>query len=96
MTTYVIFNYLQVFDEARIKAYRERAHPLVARFGGRLVIRPGALRVLEGRPSEYLIVTAWDTLDAALNWYHSADYQEARKLRDGAADVQVIFANGSS
>jgi uncharacterized protein (DUF1330 family) len=95
VTTYVIFNYLQVFDEERIQAYRERAHPLVAKYGGRVVVRPGALSVVEGRPSEYLIVTQWDTVDAALDWYHSPEYQEARKIRDGAAEVQVLFADGA-
>lgn len=94
MTVFVIFNYLEVFDEQRIQAYRKQAHPLVAQYGGRVVIRPGELHLLEGRPSQYLIVTEWESMEVAKAWYHSPDYQKARRLRDGAADVQVIMTSG--
>ncbi|MFK7733682.1 MAG: DUF1330 domain-containing protein [Pseudomonadales bacterium] len=94
MTAYVIFNYLQVHDEQRIIAYRQQAHPTVALHGGRVIIRPGALDNREGVPSQYLIVTEFDDLTAARNWYDSDEYQQARKLREGAADVQVIITEG--
>jgi len=96
MTAYVIFNYLQVFDEQRILEYRKQAHPTVAEYGGRVLIRPGEIHLLEGTPCNYLIVTEWDNMEAALAWYHSPEYQLACKLREGAAEVQVIVSEGAT
>lgn len=95
MAAYVIFNYLQVHDEEAILAYRQQAHPLVAEFGGKVHVRPGPLEVVEGPPTSYLIITEFDNLAKAETWYHSPEYQAARKLREGAADVQVIIAEGA-
>tara|TARA_R110002110_G_scaffold205066_1_gene416720 strand:+ start:120386 stop:120673 length:288 start_codon:yes stop_codon:yes gene_type:complete len=95
MAAYVIFNYLQVFDEEKILAYRKQAHPTVAEYGGSVVIRPGPLEVKEGREVAYMIVTEWPDMDAANAWYHSPEYQLARKIREDAADVQVIIAQGA-
>ncbi|MFK8018790.1 MAG: DUF1330 domain-containing protein [Pseudomonadales bacterium] len=91
MTAFVIFNYLQVHDEQKILAYRQRAHPIVAQHGGHVRVRPGALEVREGVASQYLIVTEFDDMETARRWYDSEEYQLARKIREGAADVQVIM-----
>lgn len=96
MAAYVIFNYLQVHDEQRILAYRKHAHPTVAQYGGRVKVRPGALDVREGPVSQYMIITEFDDLPAAHNWYESDEYQAARALREGAAEVQVIITTGIS
>lgn len=96
MTAYVIFNYLQVFDERKILRYREQAHPTVAEYGGRVVIRPAKLQVMEGTPCSYLIVTEWGSMEDALAWYHSPGYVSARALRKGVAEVQVIIAEGTA
>ncbi len=95
MTAYVIFNYLEIFDEQKVLEYRKRAHPTVEEFGGLVVIRPGALQVMEGQSTEYLIATQWDSMEAALRWYNSPQYQSAHKLREDAARVQVIIAEGT-
>jgi uncharacterized protein (DUF1330 family) len=94
MSAYVIFNYLQVYDEAKILEYRKQAHPTVAEYGGRVRVRPGELNMLEGPTSQYMIITEFDDLQAAQAWYDSPEYQLARKIREGAADVQVLIAPG--
>tara|TARA_R110001592_G_scaffold357416_1_gene660646 strand:+ start:231824 stop:232120 length:297 start_codon:yes stop_codon:yes gene_type:complete len=96
VAAYVIFIYLQVFDEQRILEYRQQAHPTVAAYGGRVIVRPAALQVMEGPEAEYMIVTAWDDMAAAQAWYNSPEYQRARKLREGAAQVQVIITAGAA
>jgi uncharacterized protein (DUF1330 family) len=95
MTAYVIFNYLEVFDEQRILEYRQQAHPTVAEYGGRVLIRPVTPEVMEGDSSQYLIVTEWDDMEAARSWYRSPEYQVARKLREHAARVQVMIVDGA-
>lgn len=95
MSAYVIFNYLQVYNEERILEYRKQAHPTVAEYGGRVKVRPGELQVLEGAASRYMIITEFDDVTAARNWYDSPEYQLARKIRETAADVQVIIVAGA-
>jgi uncharacterized protein (DUF1330 family) len=95
VTAYVTCIYLQLFDEQRIMEYRQQAHPLVAAYGGRVIVRPGELQVVEGPQAEYMIVTEWDDVAAAKAWYNSPEYQSARKLREGAAQVQVIITEGA-
>lgn len=95
MTAYIIFIYLQVFDEQKVLEYRQQAHPTVAAYGGSVLVRPGTQQVMEGPPAQYMIVTQWDNMAAAQAWYNSPEYQSARKLREGAAQVQVIMTEGA-
>jgi len=95
MSAYVIFNYLQVYDEDKILQYRKQAHPTVAEYGGRVKVRPGELHMLEGPASQYMIITEFDDLQAARAWYDSPEYQVARKIREAAADVQVMIVPGA-
>ena len=68
--------------------------PTVAKYGGRVRVRPGELHGLEGPTSQYLIITEFDDLQAAQAWYDSPEYQLARKIREAAADVQVMIVPG--
>jgi uncharacterized protein (DUF1330 family) len=67
----------------------------IAAGGGRFLVRCGELAVLEGdwNPSR-LVVLEFEDLEAAKRWYDSAMYQEARKLREGAANFRAIAVQG--
>jgi uncharacterized protein (DUF1330 family) len=60
-------------------------------------VRPGGSWIdgLEGdwSPSR-LVVLEFEDLEAAKRWYDSATYQEARKLREGAANFRAIAVQG--
>ena len=51
--------------------------------------------MLEGdwQPSR-LVVLEFEDLAAAERWYHSERYQEARKLREGAARLRMVAVQG--
>ncbi len=49
MPGYLIAN-IEVHDAALYARYREQVAPLVAAFGGRFLVRGGAVQVLEGDP----------------------------------------------
>jgi uncharacterized protein (DUF1330 family) len=67
----------------------------VAAGGGRFVVRGGELAVLEGdwEPSR-IVVLEFESLEAIKRWYHSPEYQEIKKLRDGAADLRMVAVEG--
>jgi len=64
---------------------------------GRFVVRGGDLAVLEGdwHPSR-LVMLEFEDLEAAKRWYESEVYQEAKKLREGAAHLRMVAVQGVS
>jgi uncharacterized protein (DUF1330 family) len=41
-----------------------------------------------------LVILEFDDLAAAKRWYESPEYQEARKLREGAATFRMVAVQG--
>jgi uncharacterized protein (DUF1330 family) len=58
-------------------------------------VRGGELAVLEGdwNPSR-LVMLEFPDLETAKRWYDSPEYQEVRKLRDGAANLRMVAVEG--
>ena len=94
MTAYIVAQ-LKVHDPAMFERYRDAVTPLVDRFGGRYRVRGGELAVLEGdwEPSR-LVVLEFEDLEAAKRWYDSERYRQARTLREGAARLRMVAAQG--
>jgi uncharacterized protein (DUF1330 family) len=84
----------KVHDRERFLAgYAPAAAELVARFGGRYLIRaPGAMQ-LEGAGGEgaSVVISEWPDKAAALAFWNSPEYAEAKRLREGLADVSVLL-----
>src|SRR5215472_11629271 len=82
----------------RIRHRRNRRHrsgAIRAVQGGRFLVRGGELVVLEGdwQPPR-LVMLEFEDLEAARRWYASEAYQEAKKLREGAASFRAIAVQG--
>jgi uncharacterized protein (DUF1330 family) len=94
MPAYVIVE-TEITDPEQYERYKAASPGTVAAAGGRFVVRGGELAVLEGdwQPSR-LVVLEFADLDAARRWYHSERYQEARKLREGAARLRMVAVQG--
>jgi len=95
MTAYVIVE-TDVTDPERYEQYKAASSAAAAASGGRFLVRGGELAVLEGdwHPSR-LVVLEFEDLEAAKRWYDSAAYQEARKLRKGAASFRAVAVQGA-
>ncbi|HET8528119.1 MAG TPA: DUF1330 domain-containing protein [Gaiellaceae bacterium] len=94
MPAYVIVE-TDVHDPEQYERYKAASPGAVAAGGGRFVARGGELAVLEGdwSPSR-LVVLEFPDLETAKRWYASERYQEAKKLRDGAARLNVVAVQG--
>ena len=84
-----------ISDPEQYEQYKAASPGAVAAGGGRFVVRGGELAVLEGdwNPSR-LVVLEFEDLDAAKRWYESETYQDARKLREGAARLNMVAVQG--
>jgi uncharacterized protein (DUF1330 family) len=68
---------------------------VIARFGGRYLVRGGAVETLEGDwRVPRLVVIAFDSMAQAKRFYYSPEYQEILPLRLAAAEGEVVLVEG--
>ena len=93
MPAYMIVTAKIADRDAFINGYGQAAAALVERFGGRYVLRGPGAQLLEGGFGDgaSMVISEWPDKAAALAFWHSPEYAEARKLRDGIADCQVLL-----
>ena len=84
-----------ITDPERYEQYKAASPAAIAAGGGRFLVRGGDLAVLEGdwHPSR-LVVLEFEDLAAAKRWYESEAYQQAKKLREGAAHLRMVAVQG--
>ena len=94
MAAYVIVE-TDVTDPEQYEQYKAASPAAIAAGGGRFLVRGGELAVLEGdwQPSR-IVVLEFKDLEAAKRWYESQAYQEAKKLRVGAASFRAVAVQG--
>jgi uncharacterized protein (DUF1330 family) len=86
---------VDVTDPEKYQDYTAVTPGLIAKYGGRFIVRGGETVTLEG-PQETgrVVVIEFDSLEQAKAFYDSEEYQAAIKLRAGAATAQFIVVAG--
>ncbi len=74
--------------------YVAAATKALAEHGGKLLARGGRSEALEGAARARNIVLEFESYDAARRYIHSEQYQAARALREGAADIEMVLVEG--
>ena len=94
MPAYLIVE-TDIHDPEQYEHYKAASPAAVEAGGGRFLVRGGELAVLEGdwQPKR-LVVIEFESLEAAKRFYESDQYQEAKRLRDGAADLRMVAVEG--
>jgi uncharacterized protein (DUF1330 family) len=94
MPAYVIVE-TDITDPERYEQYKAATPTAIAAAGGRFLVRGGEHVVLEGdwEPTR-LVVLEFEDLAAAKRWYESELYQDAKKLRAGAAHMRMVAVQG--
>ncbi len=94
MAGYIIAR-VNVTDPEKYKDYTAVTPGLLAKHGGRFIVRGGETATLEG-PEETgrIVVIEFESLEQAKAMYQSEEYQAAKKLRAGAATAQFIAVAG--
>jgi uncharacterized protein (DUF1330 family) len=96
MPAYVIAQ-VEITDREGFAPYHDGVPAVVARHGGRYVVRGGDPEALEGdwEPAR-LVILEFDDVAAAKRWYESPEYQELVSTRAGSARVSLVVADGVS
>ena len=92
--TYLIAD-IRVHDPQAFADYRTRVPEVIARFGGRYLVRGGAMQDLEGEASFVrLTIIEFPSRQAARAFYESDDYAPLQTLRARAATSTLTFVEG--
>lgn len=94
MAAYTISN-INVLDEARYGAYRERGKALVEAHGGRYLVSGGAVTTLRGDwDPQRLVVVEFEDAESVQAMFDSDEFAELRELLSGAIEGTLIVADG--
>ena len=94
MPAYLIVE-TDIHDPEQYELYKAASPGAVAAGGDRFVARGGELAVLEGDWNpERLVVLEFEDLDAIRRFYDSPEYQAAKALREGAANLRMVAVQG--
>jgi len=93
MPAYMIVTAKIADRDAFIGGYGQTAARLVERFGGKYVLRAPGATLLEGDFGDgaSMVISEWPDRAAAEAFWNSPEYAEAKKLREGIADCQVLL-----
>jgi len=94
MPAYLIVE-TDITDPEQYEQYKAASPGAIAAAGGRFIVRGGEMAVLEGDwAPKRLVVVEFDDLETAKRFYESPEYQEAMKLREGAASLNMVAVEG--
>jgi uncharacterized protein (DUF1330 family) len=95
MSAYVISS-LEIQDASQLQEYVQLVPPIAERYGGRYIVRRGALESLEGdwRPTD-LVILEFPTAAQARSWYESPEYQEVRERHFRGAKRSLVLVEGT-
>ena len=86
---------VEVANPPQYAEYMKLSPGLIEKFGGRFVARGGRSETLEGTPANGRnVIVEFPSYERAKEFYDSAEYQAARKVRAGAATAQFVLVEG--
>jgi uncharacterized protein (DUF1330 family) len=95
MAAYVIGE-IEVTDSATYEDYRKQVPAVVAKYGGKFVVRGGKVETLEGGWSpKRIVVLEFPSVEQAQKWYRSAEYAPLIDLRQRASRGKLILVEGA-
>jgi uncharacterized protein (DUF1330 family) len=86
---------VDVTDPEAYARYAAAATKAIADHGGRALARGGRYEALEGTARARNVVLEFDSYDAARSYFYSEQYQAARALREGAAQIELVLVEGA-
>lgn len=96
MPVYMIAEVRNPTDKAKLDEYRRGNTEVVARHGGRFLVRGGDVEVIEGDwDPQRVVVMEFPDRAAARAWYDDPDYERLKALRQSASDTDLILVEGA-
>ena len=86
--------HVDVTDQEQYKAYMTANADPIKKYGGRFLARGGRYEVPEGTTRARNVILEFPSFQAALDCWHSPEYQAAVKLRQPASTIDLVIVEG--
>jgi uncharacterized protein (DUF1330 family) len=94
MPAYIIAR-VDIMDRDQYQHYLKAVPSVIEQYGGKVIARSESPLTLEGRDEpRRIIILQFPSVARAKEFYHSPEYQEALKLREGAAHGELMVIEG--
>jgi uncharacterized protein (DUF1330 family) len=94
MAAYLIAD-IDIIDPGAYEEYRQKVPATIAKYGGRYIARGGKVEPLEGGWSPRRIaMLEFPSLEQALKWYRSPEYQPLIRVRQKASRGKLLLVEG--
>jgi uncharacterized protein (DUF1330 family) len=95
MAAYVISEVSAILDPILMEKYRALAQTTIKKYGGRYVVRGGAIEKVEGESASHaIVIVEFPTMGRAHEWYQAPEYAEALAIRSKALNRRLVFVEG--
>jgi len=96
MSAYVLAE-IEITNPEGYKEYTATVPATVAKYGGRFLVRGGAVEMLEGDwPNRRRVLLEFPSVDAAKRWWNSPDYEKPKALRQAYSNGRLLLLEGVS
>lgn len=85
---------VDVENAERYPDYVSTAKPAFETYGAKFLVRGGEMNELEGKARARNVVIEFPSVQAALDCYHSEDYQAAKAIRLTVAQSELVIVEG--
>jgi uncharacterized protein (DUF1330 family) len=85
----------KVTNATQWAVYAAEASKAIAQYGGKPLVRGGQSTVGEGEARSRNVVIEFESYDKAKAYLFSAEYNAARKLREGAGEIDLVAVEGA-
>jgi uncharacterized protein (DUF1330 family) len=94
MSAYVIVE-IDIVDPTGYEEYKQLASATVEKYGGKYIVRGGAVETLEGdwKPKR-IVVLQFGSIQRAKDWLDCEEYREPRKMRHRTARTRMVVVEG--
>ncbi|HZO04169.1 MAG TPA: DUF1330 domain-containing protein [Burkholderiales bacterium] len=94
MSAYIIAD-IDIIDPAAYEDYRKQVPAVIARYGGKYVVRGGRVEALEGGWSpKRIALVEFPSLEQALKFYRSPEYAPLIAIRQKASRGKLVIVEG--
>ncbi len=94
MKAFWIAVYKDLNDVENLKSYAKKAGPVIKKYNGKILVRGGKAKTLEGNHSPRTVIIEFPNINDAVKCYNSEEYQSAKKEVKGILNRHIQIVEG--
>ena len=95
MKVYWIAIYKNLKNTKNIKSYASKASSVIKKYKGKILVRGGKTKNLEGKKFPRTVIIQFPSINHALKCYYSEEYQNAKKIIKGKLNRHIQIVEGN-